>query len=241
MTTFLWILAGGFILGIVFAIIFSFSEKTKTLSIISICISFLSVVFFLIDITVEPVKNVENATNTQTNEITYIEGVDYSEIYKAYKQNELRADDKYKNNLNNPFIMGYYIHLFTDKLWFDKFLNNLVQSNSVKLMDGIILKTTPEELEELIYSDYTNLNINVIEEYNMDLTLFYEEFQKPNTTIDEIPTNKLNILIDKMGIIIENSKQEKNYIFDIYLIKQFIEDTKERILKEIKDYECVTS
>lgn len=149
--------------------------------------------------------------------------------------------DKYPNFYKNDFDLGYYIHLFTDKLWFDKFLNSLVQSNSVKLMDGIILKTTPEELEELIYSDYTNLNINVIEEYNMDLTLFYEEFQKPNTTIDEIPTNKLNILIDKMGIIIENSKQEKNYIFDIYLIKQFIEDTKERILKEIKDYECVTS
>lgn len=149
--------------------------------------------------------------------------------------------DKYPNFYKNDFDLGYYIHLFTDKLWFDKFLNNLVQSNSVKLMDGIILKTTPEELEELIYSDYTNLNINVIEEYNMDLTLFYEEFQKPNTTIDEIPTNKLNILIDKMGIIIENSKQEKNYIFDIYLIKQFIEDTKERILKEIKDYERVTS
>ena len=116
MTTFLWILAGGFILGIVFAIIFSFSEKTKTLSIISICISFLSVVFFLIDITVEPVKNVENATNTQTNEITYIEGVDYSEIYKDYKQNELRADDKYKNN-------RYRITAKVDGMTKDGFLN----------------------------------------------------------------------------------------------------------------------
>lgn len=149
--------------------------------------------------------------------------------------------NKYPNFYKNDFDLGYYIHLFTDKLWFDKFLNNLVQSNSVKLIDGTILNTTPEELRNLIYTDYTNLNIKIIEEYNMDLSLFYEEFQKPNTKIEEIPINKLNILIDKMGIIIENSKQEKNYIFDIYLIKQFIEDTKERILKEIKDYERVTS
>lgn len=149
--------------------------------------------------------------------------------------------NKYPNFYKNDFDLGYYIHLFTDKLWFDKFLNNLVQSNAVKLIDGTILNTTPEGLRNIIYTDYTNLNIKIIEEYNMDLSLFYEEFQKPNTTIDEIPTNKLNILIDKMGIIIENSKQEKNYIFDIYLIKQFIEDTKERILQEIKDYECVTS
>ena len=149
--------------------------------------------------------------------------------------------DKYPNFYKNDFDLGYYIHLFTDKLWFDKFLNNLVQSNSVKLIDGTILNTTPEELRNLIYTDYTNLNIKIIEEYNMDLSLFYEEFQKPNTKIEEIPINKLNILIDKMGIIIENSKREKNYVFDIYLIKQFIEDTKERILQEIKDYECVTS
>lgn len=149
--------------------------------------------------------------------------------------------DKYPNFYKNDFDLGYYIHLFTDKLWFDKFLYNLVQSNSVKLIDGTILNTTPEELEKLIYSDYTNLNIKVIEEYNIDLSLFYENFQKPNTKIDEIPINKLNILLDKMGIIIENSKQEKNYVFDIYVINQFIEDTKKRILKEIKDYEYVTS
>ena len=29
----------------------------------------------------------------------YIEGVEFDEIYRAYKENELRADDKYKNNL----------------------------------------------------------------------------------------------------------------------------------------------
>ncbi len=71
----------------------------------------------------------------------------------------------------------------------------------------------------------------------MDLSLFYEEFKKPNTTINEIPLKKLDILIEKMGLIIENSTSEKNYIFDIFLIKEFIETCKERILKEIKDYE----
>ena len=29
---------------------------------------------------------------------TYIEGVEFDEIYRAYKENELRADDTYKNN-----------------------------------------------------------------------------------------------------------------------------------------------
>lgn len=149
--------------------------------------------------------------------------------------------NKYPNFYKNDFDLGYYIHLFTDKLWFDKFLSTLVQSNSIRLIDGTIVNIPPEELQQLIYSDYTNLNIKVIEEYNMDLSLFYEEFQIPNTEITEIPIEKLNILIDKMGVIIENSKQEKNYLFDIYLIKEFIEEAKTRILQEIKDYEAVFS
>lgn len=149
--------------------------------------------------------------------------------------------NKYKEFYKKDFDLGYYIHLFTDKLWFDKFLSTLVQSNSIRLIDGTIVNIPPEELQQLIYSDYTNLNIKVIEEYNMDLSLFYEEFQIPNTEITEIPIEKLNILIDKMGVIIENSKQEKNYLFDIYLIKEFIEEAKTRILQEIKDYEAVFS
>ena len=71
----------------------------------------------------------------------------------------------------------------------------------------------------------------------MDLSLFYEDFQIPNTKINEVPIDKLNILIDKMGIIIENSKQEKLYIFDTTLIYNFIEEVVEKLIEEIKDYE----
>ena len=145
--------------------------------------------------------------------------------------------DKYKDFYKKEFDLGYYIHLFTDKIWFDKFLRTLIQSDSLRLIDGTIMRCTGDELTNLIYSDYTNLNIKVIEEYDMDLSLFYEDFQIPDTEITEIPKEKLNILLEKMSIIIENSKEEKNYIFDIYLIKEFIEETKIRILQELKDYE----
>lgn len=145
--------------------------------------------------------------------------------------------DKYPNFKNISFDLGYYIHLFTDKLWFDKFLGQLVSNNAIKLIDGTILNCKEEEIAKLIYMDYTNLNIQVIDEYKLDLSLFYEEFKVPKTKITEIPIQNLDILIDKMGIIIENSKTAKNYIFDIFLIKQFIKYATKRILTEIKDYE----
>ena len=69
----------------------------------------------------------------------------------------------------------------------------MVQNTSVKLLDGTIIECFKEQFVNLIYSDYTNLNIELIDEYNIDLSLFYEEFQIPNTKIEDIPKDKLYI------------------------------------------------
>ena len=136
----------------------------------------------------------------------------------------------------NSFDLGYFIHLYTDKIWEKEIINKVVHENSIKLLDGTIINTTEEEIINLVYSDYTDLNKRIIDEYNLDLSLFYEEFQIPNSKIKEIPLNKLDILINKMGIIIENSKQKKVYTFDIHIIKNFIEDCSKQILEEIEKY-----
>ncbi len=147
-----------------------------------------------------------------------------------------KFSDKYKYFYKNDFELGYYIHLYTDKIWFDEFINSLAYHTSVKLLDGTIINTTEKEISKMIYQDYTSLNIQIIDYYSLELSLFYEEFKKPKSNLEEIPLNKLNILIDKMGIIIENSKQEKNYIFDINSVNSFIEKTVQIIIKELKNY-----
>ena len=56
--------------------------------------------------------------------------------------------DKYKNNLNNPFIMGYYIHLFTDYLWFKYFIPEITNSSDyINVLSGNKIKCTKEEIE----------------------------------------------------------------------------------------------
>ena len=143
--------------------------------------------------------------------------------------------DKYKNNLNNPFIMGYYIHLFTDYLWFKYFIPEITNSSDyIKVLSGNKIKCTKEEIEKLIYNDYTNLNISLIEEYDLDLSLFYEDIEIPNIKFDEIPLDKLQVIVDQMGIIIENSKKEYTYSFNIDNVKQFIELCKEIIGNDIE-------
>lgn len=143
---------------------------------------------------------------------------------------------RYPNFIETEFDLGYYIHLYTDKLWIENFLKNIICNNTLKLLDGTIINTTEEEIKSIIYSDYTNLNISIIDEYNLDLSLFYEDFKIPKTKIKEIPIENLDILINKMGIIIENSKDEKKYTIDIELIKNFITSTCDKIIEELDKY-----
>ncbi len=144
--------------------------------------------------------------------------------------------NRYPNFKLNSFNLGYFIHLYTDKIWFDEFLSKIMNNSSIKLLNGTVINTTKEEMQRMVYSDYTNINITLIENHNMDLSMFYEEFKLPKTTLNEIPTEKLDILIDKMGIIIENSKEKKPYTFDINSIEDFIEYTVNKILEELRNY-----
>ncbi len=137
---------------------------------------------------------------------------------------------KYPKFIENSFDLGYFIHLYTDKIWFSKFISQIINGNYIRLLDGTIIRSTPKQITDLIYQDYTNLNIQLIDEYKMDLSLFYEDFIPPTTTIKEIPTDKLNILIDQMSIIIENSQKEKSYTFDLFLVLQFIDECSQEIL-----------
>ena len=144
---------------------------------------------------------------------------------------------RYPTFLYNSFNLGYFTHLYTDKIWYEEILPKFKSSSSLKLLDGTVLNLDEEEMKSIIYSDYTNINIKIIEKYNLDLSLFYNEFKLPKTTLKEIPINELDILINKMGIIIENSKQEKTYTFDEYIVYDFIEDVKDRIIDEIYKYQ----
>ena len=143
-------------------------------------------------------------------------------------------ESKYKKYLNNPFELGYYIHLCTDYLWLD-IVKNLMQEIEIKLANGEIVNLEEKEFDKILYNDYTNMNVLLLEEYNMDLSLFYEEFLYPVIHIEEVPNNLLNLIVNKMGIISANSKLDKTYILDIKMIKNFIEESSDFCIEKINN------
>ncbi len=138
---------------------------------------------------------------------------------------------KYKSELNNPFEMGYFIHLLTDKYWFRDYVYKFIERYT---KDNVKKNVTYTALKDLIYNDYTNLNISLIDNHSLNLDLFYNEIELPESKIMEIPVDKLDILIEKMGLIIEDSKEEKTFIFDSADIEEFIKNTVKYIIRDIQ-------
>ncbi len=149
--------------------------------------------------------------------------------------------NKYSSKMNDDFVMGYFIHLYTDYLWFKYFIPELFNSDKelITKLDGTKVKCNENIFTLYVYNDYTNLNTRVLDEYNMDLSIFYNELPKLNNIIEEIPMNKLNLLINETSYIIENSKEKKEYVFDIDDIKTFISTSTDLIYAYLKEKELI--
>ena len=143
----------------------------------------------------------------------------------------------YKKYLYDDFVMGYFIHLYTDYLWFKYFIPEIYDKISIKKLDGTVIKCTKEMASTYIYNDYTNLNIDLIDKYELNLKIFYGELPKIDPIITEIPMNRLDLLIEKMGLIIKNTKVNKSYVFDLENIDSFIKMSIELTLAKIKEIE----
>jgi len=120
-------------------------------------------------------------------------------------------------------------------VWYSNLDNSIIGEKGKALLESLKLKSDKGALRKIIYEDYTNMNIKLIDKFELDLSLFYENFEIPDTSILEIPIEKLNILIDKMGIIISNSHNEKNKVFDYSKVITFINDVSNEIIEFIKE------
>lgn len=142
---------------------------------------------------------------------------------------------KYQKHLSDDFVMGYFIHLYTDFLWEKYFLTEFLDKDMITKLDGTVVKCNGNMLSQYLYNDYTNVNVRLLDEYNMNLSAFYNELPELDNIIEEIPMDKLNILMDKISLIIQNTKEHKDFVFDISNIKTFVDTSVDLILSEINE------
>ena len=147
--------------------------------------------------------------------------------------------NKYKNKLNDDFVLGYFIHLYTDYLWFKYFIPEICDNDLITKLDGTVVKCNGRMALQYIYNDYTNLNSTLLDMYDLPLNIFYEEIPKIEQIIEEIPVDKLNLIVDKTGVIIENSKVKKDLVFNVDNIKSFVDTSVDLTMAKLKELEVV--
>ena len=147
--------------------------------------------------------------------------------------------ERYKNNLDDDFVLGYFIHLYTDYLWFKYFVPEIYEEELVTKLDGTKIKCTSRMVDMYIYNDYTNLNDQLIKEYKLDLKPFYVRNEDFGNIIKEIPMDKIDIIMDKTIEIVEESKVTKDMVFDIRNINKFIKTAVELTTAELEKLEVL--
>ena len=139
--------------------------------------------------------------------------------------------NKYRKYLKDPFVMGYFIHLIADKYWYrdyiTKFVDKYTDNNEKK-------KLTYAAIKNIIYNDYTNINNDIIEKYDLVLGNVFENPRTKSTIITEIKTDSLNRIVDKLRLILEESTPDKTILFDIKDIEEYINESAKYIVKDIE-------
>lgn len=141
--------------------------------------------------------------------------------------------DKYKDDLDDTFVLGYFIHLVTDVLWFDEFLINFVNDNIITTKTGEKLELDDKDVLDIIYNDFTSMNQEVLKYYDLNLEDFYKLESLPKSKIKEFPETYFYDVINKIKLINER-KSNYSYLFNINQIVPFIEYAAVYCLDEIK-------
>ena len=130
----------------------------------------------------------------------------------------------YKDYLYDDFVLGYYIHLYVDYLWFKYFIPEIYDSSKslITKSDGTKVVCTGNMATLYIYNDYTNLNQKLLADYKLDLEFLYLDIPKINNIIMEAQVDKIDIIVKKCREIIEKSKVGKDMIFDMENVDNFI-------------------
>ena len=146
---------------------------------------------------------------------------------------------KYKKEMSRPIEMGYYIHLYVDKLWDELITRDIIDINSITLLNGTKIKIKEKDAKKLLNKDFSNINENIINKYKIDLSLFDKSIRVPKIYINEIPVKKVKLVIDDMNKILSESKKEKTVIIDEKNVYKFINNASKEIIDYLKELEFI--
>lgn len=139
--------------------------------------------------------------------------------------------EKYGDKLNDPFTLGYYVHLLTDKFWFEVAMPFFIKKNlyfinrEVRTIDDLSNKAFIDWYRQNFYGDYDVHNIII------GAMVFGEKAQLPNF----LEFNLDNLLVEEIEIKCLKNFLNKNYERLSFLRTITDEEAMERFLQRKND------
>lgn len=143
--------------------------------------------------------------------------------------------EKYQSKMKDDFVLGYFIHLYTDYLWIKYFISEFLNENYITKLNGEVVKINGRMDKLYIYNDYEALNNAVIKKYNLDINVMRSSLGKLEDLIEEVPEDKLNVLVDDMQRMIDKSNADKNMVMTMDNVDNFIALAVDLILAKLDD------
>lgn len=148
--------------------------------------------------------------------------------------------NKYRKYISNDYVLGYYIHLLTDYLWYRYFTSEFYDDTSIVKLDNTKHKIVSENMAKLyLYNDYSKISMDLINYYDLDLEFFYKNEYYSNNIIDEIPYDKINILMEETVRILQRKEFANSLTFDFNNVKQFIDVSVDLIISNLKENKLI--
>ena len=150
--------------------------------------------------------------------------------YPIFNEEEFLS--KYKQHLNDDFVLGYFIHLYTDYLWNEYFIKEIYKDGNLIMIDGKKIKCD-KELSTYLYQDYDSLIEDIIDTYNMDLSFLEEEIPIIDGIIEEIPVSQLHVVLNRASELVNYKNKAKLNVMDMDSINKFVSLCKNKIIEKI--------
>lgn len=176
---------------------------------------------------------VKGISNIQPHKINHydLNGENYNPNNK--KEYEVFYE-MYSKKIDNPIIMGYFIHLITDFLWNDMFYNEKCIKENGNLVGfinkkGELIKGDKKELREHKQKEFKIFQSYIYKNYNMKLPEFSSEISQNANIIENININDEDVkkVVDYIKQTQVDSKNEnpETQIFTIEELEKQIDDT----------------
>lgn len=146
----------------------------------------------------------------------------------------------YKDNIHNPYELGYLVHLITDHIWRDETGPNYSKVFIEEYLNKINSTSdlSYNDLKSEFYQDFNSIDYYLFNKYNWNFEKMDNSIANIQTNVNSVEFSKMNLLIAQLAN--KNLQPNTNYkILDEQKTDYFINTAVNDVLHVLEDEKII--